>query len=171
MARRGFALATLLAVPGCGGAALEGASSAPGGVGPLPAPVARYVPEACRDRLGKAAASPALTVERIEPSGRRPVLVETRPGYDSLRVEHPTSEGKNHDWVFRVTTESPSGPALAHELRVARAPSEPGRLRIADDFTGDAGDRSLRLLEGNIVLDCRLVKERSAALDTPDTLE
>jgi hypothetical protein len=160
--------AGLLLVFGCSSAGIDGGHTEPAEPRALHR-IAEYAVSECRDARGKPVAAPPCRVSRVRLASGRDVLVEERPGDDTLVLDAARAEGES--WVFAVTLGDGSESRVMHELSIPVVPGR-GRFRIADRFEGEAGDAEDPLRATAVALDCALVpRDSSGALDTPRALE
>jgi hypothetical protein len=121
-------------VVGCGGSDLIGGSVVPAGEEPKGPAIRRYVPEGCVDVKGQPVLWP--TTLTLVGQGDRQILIETRPGYDSIVLRDPRRDGA--DVVFTLTI---------------------GRIRREVRLAADGGPGSMRAMTQRPVLRCRLRSE------------
>jgi len=121
----------LLALSGsaCAGAPeVRGGSALGAGAAPEGRRSASYTSADCRDSRGGPALRPSRVVVLEGSDGRR-VVVEERPGTESLVVENSFSEGPAT--VFQAVIEASHGPYRVHEFWVPADPAASGRVRTA----------------------------------------
>ena len=161
-----LALPWLSLLVACRSPGLDGADSVRPAEAPRGRRIAQYVPERCRDARRSPTPAPALVVERVALENGRELLIETRPGFDSLVATLGFDDGD--DWVFQFTTDDAKTKVLLHEFRVKKALRAGGRLRVADEFEESSGSPQPKFRATSVALDCALVP--SAAVERLDTL-
>jgi hypothetical protein len=143
---------------GCGGASLEGATAVAAGTEPRPsAPGQILTPGECTDARG----TPARVASRfwlVESSDHRNLVVETRPGFDSIvvsqRFELPAAS------VFQFYSDDGDGPRLLHELRFPNAAGAPPVLTITDRFSERSLDDRTFADVSSVLVRCTLAAAR-----------
>lgn len=142
----------LIAASACGGSALEGASIVAPGREPTGKVVAVYAPRGCVDRSGGPASPRPVRLFLVDRAGGL-VLVETRPGYDSLVIDNGFAvQGYN---VFQASLESSARPILL-DYRIAPDASG-GKMAVARIWQRAERSHGFRAYFSQVVLACRLV--------------
>ncbi len=160
-------LATLLALSSCGGSILDGADAVPAGERPSGQALGSFTPADCVDGAGKAVARPATRITLLKREDGRLLLVEDRPGYDSLVVHNSFQQAP--DLVFQAISEPDDGPPALHEYRVAWPGAQSGMLANAAYFSATmyAGG-SFRARADKLSVSCKLIREQAEPrLDNP----
>jgi hypothetical protein len=165
-ARRALVLIALApGLTGCGGASLEGATAVAAGREPRPStPGQILTPGECADARG----APARVKSRfwfVESSDHRNLVVEARPGFDSIvvsqRFELPTAS------VFQFYSDDGDGPRLLHELRFPNAAGAPPVLTVTDHFTERPLDDRTFAEARSALVTCQLTAPRDGGAAQP----
>jgi hypothetical protein len=143
-------LAALLSA--CAGPVLRGASVVARGDEPWGRVIGAYVVEHCVAQDGARAPGRPVLLYLVERPDDALVLVEARPGYESLVV---TNRSASHgELVFQAALTAPSGPLLLdHRLR---REGGPGRMAVAREWVESRGERGFRAYFEQAVLACAL---------------
>jgi len=150
---------------GCGGEVLQGADAVPPRDVPKQRVLAVFTPEQCVDGSTRAAVSPATEITLLAREDGKLLLVEARPGYDSL-VVHNAFETARSLTFQAIATPEDADPAL-REFQIDWPSAASGKLTSSLAFEiGEAGDRGFRASISSAALLCKLVqKGRPADLD------
>jgi hypothetical protein len=133
--------------------------------------VGTWLSRDCHDATGAPAERPSrLFLIAVGSSrGEQLVLVETRRGYDSLRLDEPFEERGQR--VFQMVSESADGRPWLSDFRLPLAGDGPGRLAAADRWREvDRAEGGFRAYVERVRLSCRLEQARQPALDTAGKL-
>jgi hypothetical protein len=112
-ARAGLAAALCA---GCASARIAGGAQIAPGTEPAGNVVARYTVGRCEDAYGTRIPEPAARISVVRLPDRRLVLVERRPGYDSLVVDNGWAQEDTR--VFQLAFKRASGGPYLREYRL-----------------------------------------------------
>ncbi len=133
-----FGVAATLSLA-CSSAGISGGVLVAPGSEPEGATLAFFNVTRCEDANGARVPEPEARVTLVRMSDGRSVLVERRPGYDSLIVENGWNEGDTR--VFQLALKRSGKGPLLREYRVPRSKSGSGQI-IVVERVGDWGDSS-----------------------------
>ena len=117
---------TLALCAGCGSAGIAGGVQTAPGAEPHGKIVARYTVGRCEDVDGTRIPEPDSRIAVVRLPGGRVVLVERRPGYDSLIVDNGWTETDTR--VFQLAFKRASSPPYLREYRLPMEGEGFGRL-------------------------------------------
>jgi len=145
-------VAVLGVTAACGSPTLDGAAIVPAGREPAGDVVAVYEPRQCVDGNGRAATPRSARLFLVDRGGSDFVLVEARPGYDSLIVDNRFAvEGYN---VFQASLEA-SVPPILLDYRITPDTSA-GKMAVARIWQRAERLSGFRAYFSQAVLACRL---------------
>jgi len=120
----------IVACAACSSARIAGgATVAPGGE-PPGVTLALFGMGRCEDETGARVPEPEARISVVRLQDGRLVLVERRPGYDSLVVDNGWDEGDTR--VFQLALKRTGGVPYLREYRLPRDSSDFGRLVLVD---------------------------------------
>jgi len=120
----------LLACSACSSARIAGGTTVAPGSEPVGTTVALFEMGRCEDESGARVPEPRARISVVRLADDRLILVDRRPGYDSVVVGNGWDEGDAR--VFQLALKrSGSGPHL-REYRLPRVGSDFGRLVVVD---------------------------------------
>lgn len=125
------ALAGLVAAcAGCSSAGVAGGALVAPGTEPAGTTLALYGIGRCEDERGARIPEPEARVSAVRLSDGRVVLVDRRPGYDSIVVDNGWDDG--NDRVFQLALKRSGGTPSLREYRLPLSGSHFGRLVVVD---------------------------------------
>jgi len=148
--RHASLLAILLAL-GCGDPTLRGATSVASGHEPRGRSGSSLFPTDCRDAAGRRV-STSVEHRLVQDQHGRWLLVQKRPGYDSVVVHH--REELPHWVVYRFVGARSHGSELVHSIRFPRG-GGPAEWIVLGAFDTDRPDQT------RVMLVCRLDRQRT----------
>ncbi|HEX3596810.1 MAG TPA: hypothetical protein VHU80_16990 [Polyangiaceae bacterium] len=114
----------------CGSARIAGGAQVAPGSEPAGAVIALFNVTRCEDANGGRVPEPEARVSMVKMPDSRLVLVERRPGYDSLVVDNGWNEGTMR--VFQLALKRSSSRPYVREYRLPVSGSGYGRMVITD---------------------------------------
>lgn len=158
------------ALAGCGGEVLQGADAVPPNEVPRRRVLAVFTPTECVDAASLPTGAPPTEISLIAREDGALLLVEARPGYDSLVVYNAFTAPSTLTFQA-ISTPDDEEPAL-REFRFDWPSAASGRLTASPSFEiGEANDGRFRAAATTPALLCNLVRRRAASdLDSKGAL-
>jgi hypothetical protein len=120
----------LVACAACSSARIAGGAIVAPGSEPSGFVLSLYGMGRCEDETGARVPEPEARVSLVQLRDGRIVLVERRPGYDSLVVDNGWDEGETR--VFQLALKRTDGVPYLREYRLPRSGSDFGQLALVD---------------------------------------
>ncbi len=164
---RGRASIFALGLMSCGGSVLDGADAMPANERPSGQTLAIFTPRDCVDVAGKPVPRPATRISLLQREDAHVLLLEERPGYDSLVIHNVFQE--RGALVFQAISEPDDADPALHEYRIEWPGARSGQLTNAGLFSATmyAGG-TFRAQAEQLSVACKLIREQPAPrLDNP----
>ena len=118
--------------------------------------LAAFVPGHCEDASHADLAPRVASVEIVETTSGRPLLLEHRQGHDLLIAENHFDDGSS--WVFQVIVKADN---LVREWRIPRSARATGTLVVGRELTEVAHSGNFEAKLASAYLSCSLVPQAS----------